>query len=232
MSIPARVTAAVATLAAAVGVASVQPVSAQPASAQPAIAPSGAPGEVAPPAADLAPVPAAEPPPGPPTSPPPPVGVETEFLSATAMPWEVMVDRQSICQTPCKIYLDGPHWITMRTREARPLRMEVGNLGLRPSQVTAQDLGTGKYATGITFTTLGGMAVVVGVVLTAVGCSADDREGMCTAGLITGGAGALTTLGGIWLIRAGLPRIKVRALERRGLALYTTGTGGGVAGAF
>ncbi|MBP8806571.1 MAG: hypothetical protein KBG48_01505 [Kofleriaceae bacterium] len=223
MSIPARVTAAVATLAAAVGVAS-----AQPASAQPAIAPTTAPGEAAPPTADLAPLPPAEPP----TSPPTPVGVETEFLSATAMPWEVMVDRQSICQTPCKIYLDGPHWITMRTREARPLRLEVGNLGLRPSQVTAQDLGTGKYATGITFTTLGGMAVVVGVVLTAVGCSADDREGMCTAGLITGGAGALTTLGGIWLIRAGLPRIKVRALERRGLALYTTGTGGGLAGAF
>lgn len=213
MSIPVRVTSVVAALVASAGIVVAQP-------ALEATATETGYGEAAP----LPPI-------DPSAPPPTPTGVETEFLSATAMPWEVMVDRQSICETPCKIYLDGAHWITMRTREARPLRMEVGNLGARPSQVVAQDLSTGKYATGITFTTIGGMAVVVGVVFTAVGCST-DRDGMCTAGLITGGAGALTTLGGIWLIKSSLPRVKVRALERRGMALYTTGTGGGVAGTF
>ncbi len=161
--------------------------------------------------------------------PPPPDVVE--FLSATEQAWEVMVDRQSTCTTPCRVQLDRPHWITMRTRERRPLRLEVGNLGGGAAQVTAHDLGTGKYVTGITATTLGGMAVVCGIVFTAVGCGG-DRDGMCTAGLITGGAGIATTLGGIWLIRAGLPRAKVRPLDRYGLAVYATGTGGGVAGAF
>ncbi len=177
--------------------------------------------------------PAMAPPSGPSMPPPaPPPASVVEFLSATEQAWEVMVDRQSTCTTPCRVQLDRPHWITMRTIERRPLRMEVGNLGGGgAAQVTAHDIGTGKYATGIVATTLGGMAVVSGIVFTAVGCGG-DRDGMCTAGLITGGAGIVTTLGGIWLIRAGLPRVKVRPLERYGLAVYATGAGGGVAGAF
>jgi hypothetical protein len=163
-------------------------------------------------------------------APPAPANV-VEFLSATAMAWEVMVDRQSTCTTPCRVQLDRPHWVTLRTREDRPLRMEVGNLGGGPAQVTAHDIGTGKYATGVTFTTLGGMAAVCGIVFTAVGCGG-DRDGMCTAGLITGGAGVVAALGGIWLIRAGLPRVRVRALDRYRLAVYATGTSGGVAGGF
>lgn len=183
---------------------------------------------VAQPSADAAIAPTVGPSPPAPAPPPPNV---VEFLSATEMAWEVMVDRQSTCTTPCRVQLDRPHWITLRTREARPLRMEVGNLGGGAAQVTAHDIGTGKYVTGITATTLGGMAVVCGIVFTAVGCGG-DRDGMCTAGLITGGAGIVTTLGGIWLIRAGLPRVKVRPLERFGLAAYATGGGGGVAGSF
>lgn len=164
-------------------------------------------------------------------APMPPAPDVVEFLSATAQAWEVMVDRQSTCTTPCRVQLDRPRWITMRTVERHPLRMEVGNLGGEAARVTAHDLGTGKYVTGIVATTLGGMAVVSGIVFTAVGCGG-DRDGMCTAGLITGGAGIVTTLGGIWLIRAGLPRVAVRRLDRFGLAVYATGSGGGVAGAF
>jgi hypothetical protein len=147
------------------------------------------------------------------------------------MPWEVMVDQQGACWTPCQLMLDGPHWVTMRSRDRRPIRLEVGELGRAPAAVTAHDLQTGKYATGITFTALGGMAVVTGVTLAAVGCST-DRSGMCTAGLISGGAGAAVTLGGIWLMQNALPRFEVRALERRGLSLYSTGRGGGIAGRF
>lgn len=163
--------------------------------------------------------------------PEPAPGVETSFVSSTSMPWEVMVDQQSACWTPCQLALDGPHWITLRSRDRRPIRLEVGEMGRAPAAVTAHDIQTGKYATGITFTALGGMAVVTGITLTAVGCST-DRSGMCTAGLISGGAGAAVTLGGIWLMRSALPRFHVQALERRGLSLYTTGQGGGVAGRF
>jgi len=159
------------------------------------------------------------------------VGMETEFVSATAMPWEVMVDQQSACWTPCKLVLDGPHWVTMRSRDRRPIRLEVGELGRAPAAVTAHDLKTGAYATGITFTALGGAALVTGITLTAVGCS-QDRSGMCTAGLVTGAAGGIVTAGGIWLMRSALPRYQVRMLERHGLALFTSGNGGGVAGRF
>ncbi len=170
------------------------------------------------------------PPAAPPMAPPPPAHV-VEFLSTTAMPWEVQVDRQPTCTTPCRIQLDTAHWITMRTREDRPLRMEVGNVGGVPARVTATDLSTGKYATGITFTTVGGMAVVTGIVLTAVGCSG-DHDGMCKAGLITGGAGALVTVGGIWLIRSSLPRVRVKPFGNYELVLAPSGRGGAIAGTF
>lgn len=169
--------------------------------------------------------------PGDPGVPAPWVGVETEFVSATSLPWEVMVDQQSACWTPCKLALDGPRWVTLRSRDRRPIRLDVGELGRQPATVTAHDLKQGTYATGITFTALGGMGVVTGITLTAVGCST-DRSGMCTAGLISGGAGAIVTLGGIWLMQQALPRYQVRALERHGLSLYSTGQSGGVAGRF
>lgn len=169
--------------------------------------------------------------PGDPGMPAPWVGVETEFVSATSLPWEVMVDQQSACWTPCKLALDGPRWVTLRSRDRRPIRLDVGELGRQPATVTAHDLKQGTYATGITFTALGGMGVVTGITLTAVGCST-DRSGMCTAGLISGGAGAIVTLGGIWLMQQALPRYQVRALERHGLSLYSTGQSGGVAGRF
>jgi hypothetical protein len=160
-----------------------------------------------------------------------PAGAEATFTSASAMPWEVMVDQQSACITPCQLLLDRPHWITLRTQERRPLRLEIGALGGEPTAVTAHDMQQGTYATGITFTALGGMALVTGITLGAVGC-ATDRDGMCRAGVITGGAGAVVTLGGIWLMRRALPRAEVRRLERRGVALYGNDNGGGIAGRF
>lgn len=158
-------------------------------------------------------------------------GVDTNFVSATGMAWEVMVDQQSACVTPCRLLLARPSWITMRTRERSPLRLEVGSLGAVPTLVTAHDLQHGKYATGIVFTSFGGMALVVGITLGAVGYGA-EREGMKTAGLITGASGAAMTLGGIYLMRSALPRTYVRVLEQRGLALAPTANGGVLSGRF
>lgn len=182
-------------------------------------------GAPAPPSTE--PVPTMEPPPIPVVGP----GIETELVSTEGEQWEVMVDQESTCVTPCRLQLDRPRWITLRSRERNPLRLEIGELGRVPSRVTATPLGTGKWATGITFTAIGGTAAVTGIVLTAVGCST-DRSGMCKAGLITGGSGLAVTGLGIWLIRRGLPRYTVRALERRGYALYASDRGGGLAGRF
>lgn len=194
------------------------------AAGQPAIAPLTA--------GDAAPAAPAEPA-APATAPAAPVrpGVEVEVVSTEGRQWEVMVDHQSTCNTPCRLMLDGPRWITLRSLERNPLRLEVGELGHRPARLSAKPLGTGKWATGISFTAIGGTAAVTGVVLTAVGCST-DRDGMCTAGLITGGAGLAVTGLGIWLIRRGLPRTWVRDLDRRQLGLYATGRGAGLAGHF
>lgn len=160
-----------------------------------------------------------------------PPGVETELVSTEGRQWEVMVDHVSTCVTPCRLQLERPRWITLRSRERSPLRIEIGELGHRPSRVSATPLGTGTWATGISFTAIGGTAAVTGIVLTAVGCST-DRSGMCRAGLITGGAGLAVTGLGIWLIRRGLPRYTVRTLESRRLGLYATSDGGGLAGTF
>lgn len=161
-------------------------------------------------------------------SPPRQPGIDANFVSATAMPWEVMVDQQSACVTPCRLILERPSWITMRTRENSPIRLEVGQLGTVPTIVTAHDVQNGKYATGIVFTTFGGMALVTGITLGAVGYGR-DREGLKTAGLITGVSGAAMTFGGIWLMRNALPRTVVRVLDQRGLALAPAASGAGAA---
>lgn len=186
--------------------------------AQPAITPLGA-------SEPASPLPDAQP-----TIPAAPV-VHVDVASTEGRQWEVMVDQQSTCRTPCRLALDGPRWITLRSLERRPLRLEIGELGDRPVRVRARPLGTGKWATGISFTAIGGTAAATGIVLTSVGCST-DRDGMCTAGLITGGAGLAVTGLGIWLIRRSLPRFTVRALDRHELSLQVGPGGGALAGRF
>lgn len=173
--------------------------------AEPPGDPAGAPGATAP---------------APPVAygPPPPTA---EFVSTGALQWEVLIDRQPVCVTPCSLGVPRGRWVSMRTRERRPVRVEVGMLGEQPVTVAAKPLHNGAYATGVTFTALGGTAVVTGIVLTAVGC-ATDRDGMCTAGLITGGVGAVVTAGSIWLMTRAVPRVRIH--RHAGLAV---GPGGG-----
>ena len=92
--------------------------------------------------------------------------------------------------------------------------------------MVAKPLSVGAYATGVTFTTLGGTALITGVTLAAVGCFS-DRDGLCTAGKITGVSGALVTAGAIWLMRRALPKVRVRPLGGHKFSFYTTGTGAG-----
>lgn len=155
-----------------------------------------------------------------------------EFQSTGRNQWEVLVDRQPACVTPCTLAIPRGRWVSMRTLESRPVRVEVGMLGESPVLVRAKPLNNGAYVTGITFTTLGGMAVVSGIVFTAVGCSSDDREGMCTAGLITGGAGAAVTIGSIWLMQRSVPRVTVKRGYAVGLAVTPGAAGASVAGRF
>jgi hypothetical protein len=168
---------------------------------------------------ELAPGPAPEIAPAPyETAPMPPPGARVDFRSSGAMQFDVYVDQQPACHTPCSLQLDPSRWVTMRSQERRPLRLDVGNVGHGDTVVVAKPMSMGGYATGVTFTTLGGMAVVTGITLTAVGCGG-DRDGMCKAGLITGGSGLVVTAGAIWLIQRSMPRLKIAPA-------YTAGGGG------
>jgi hypothetical protein len=173
---------------------------------------SAQPGQMVPlPEQELAPAPVPEIAPAPApyeAAPMPAPGARVDFMSSGAMQFDVYVDQQPACSTPCSLNLDPSRWVTMRSRERRPLRLDVGNVGHGDTVVVAEPMSTGAFATGVTFTTLGGMAVVTGITLTAVGCGG-DRDGMCTAGLITGGSGLVVTAGAIWLIQKSMPRLKI-----------------------
>jgi hypothetical protein len=102
--------------------------------------------------------------------------------------------------------------------------LEVGTLPPGEFLVSARPLQSGKYAGGVTATTLGGMALAIGITFVSVGL-AKDKSGFTTAGLITGGAGALALPFGIYLMLDAVPTVSV---ERAG----PPGAGVGVGGAF
>jgi hypothetical protein len=132
------------------------------------------------------------------------------FVSTSSQQWDVVVDGQPICGTPCTGPLFPLQHVSMHSHEPRPVVLDVGRLPPGDLIVSATPLNEGMYAGGIVATTFGGMALAVGITFTAVGL-AKDRGGMTTAGLITGGAGAVTLGGGIYLMLRALPNIRVDA---------------------
>jgi hypothetical protein len=171
------------------------------------------------------PPPMAQPPPPPP---PPEAQAPTRatFISTSAEPWDVVVDGQPMCATPCTGPLSPVQFVVLQSQERSPILLEVGRLPPGELVVSGKPLQSGMYAGGVVATTFGGMAVAVGIVFTAVGL-AKDRDGMTTAGLITGGVGAFTLASGIYLMVKALPSVRVdRAMP--GLS----GMAAGIAGTF
>jgi hypothetical protein len=138
----------------------------------------------------------------------PPGTVKVDFVSANpASRWDVYADDEVICSTPCARWVSPNRPIMLRTREAGFLspsdKVQVDNLLGAPGphlQLQAHGTANGELVTGITFTTFSGMAVISGISLTGIGCSSSDRPGMCKAGIITMGVGAVALVGSIYLI--------------------------------
>ena len=135
------------------------------------------------------------------------------FLSTTSQPWDVLVDGQPMCATPCSGPLHPVQFVVLRSQQPSPVILEVGRLPPGDVIVSGKPLEQGRYAGGIVATTLGGMAVVVGTTLTAVG-AAKDRNGMTTAGLISGAVGALVLVGGIYLMLQAVPDFQIERAPR------------------
>jgi hypothetical protein len=138
----------------------------------------------------------------------PPGTVRVEFVSGNpASRWDVYADDEVICSTPCARWINPGRPVLLRTREAGFLspsdRVSVANLlghpGQQRLQLRAHGTASGELVTGMTFTSLSGMAVLAGAALTAVGCSG-DRPGLCKGGLVSLGVGAAALAGSIYLI--------------------------------
>jgi hypothetical protein len=150
--------------------------------------------------------------PAPPAPPESAAPTQATFISTTRQQWDVVVDDQPMCATPCTGPLFPLQFVVLRSQESRPVLLEVGRLPPGNLVVSGKPMQQGRYAGGIVATTLGGMAVAVGITFTAVGM-AKDRDGMSRAGLITGTAGVLALVGGIYLMLTAVPGVSI---ERAG----------------
>ena len=186
------------------------------ATAQPADGPPGGYAEPSPPVEAQPPQPQA----------PPPGSTRATFVSTSQVRWDVRIDDNAVCTTPCSIMVEPVRFVTLHSHDLRSERVNVGYMPPGDVLVQAKPRSQGAFAAGVTFTALTGMGLATGITLTAVGCST-DRSGMCNAGLITGVASGLGLYLSIDLIRKSLPRVQMGPARP-----YATGSSIGVAGTF
>jgi hypothetical protein len=148
--------------------------------------------------------------------PPPPGMVQVDVISTfDEQSWDVYAGDVHLCTTPCSQWLDPMQSLRLEARGTPRDWIRVPALGVEALEsgsavVVATGSHRGKYVNGIVFTTLGGMGVVVGITFTAVGCSdLERRGGLCTAGLITGGASLPLTAFALWMLIDSAPHAEV-----------------------
>lgn len=137
---------------------------------------------------------------------PEPGSTQATFMSASSEPWEVLLDRQPACETPCSIYVPPMRFVTLRSRDR--VLLDVGMLPQGSVVVRGTHLRDGAYAGGIVGTTFSGMGLVTGITLTAVGWGT-GKDGMRLAGLITGGVSAVGLYLSIRLMQSAVPKVEV-----------------------
>lgn len=137
---------------------------------------------------------------------PPPGSTQASFVSTTSEGWEVLLDRQPACATPCSLYVPPMRYVTLRSRDR--VLLDVGYLPAGSVVVRGKPLSQGAYAGGIIGTTFAGMGLVTGVALTAVGWGT-GRDGMRTAGIITTVPSAIGLYLSIKLMQRAVPKAEV-----------------------
>lgn len=158
----------------------------------------------------------------------PPGATRATFISTDGTRWDVRIDSNAVCTTPCAVVVGPLRYVTLHSQDRQPTRLAVGYLAPGDVFVQAQPRAEGAFAAGVAFTTLTGMGLATGITLTAVGCST-NRSTMCNAGLITGAASAVGLYLSIDLLRSALPRVHIGPAQ----ALpYAAGNTVGLAGRF
>ena len=158
----------------------------------------------------------------------PPGATRATFISTDGTRWDVRIDNNAVCTTPCALVVGPLRYVTLHSQDRQSTRLAVGYLAPGDVFVQAQPRAEGAFAAGVAFTTLTGMGLATGITLTAVGCST-TRSTMCNAGLITGAASAVGLYLSIDLLRSALPRVHIGPAQ----ALpYAAGNTVGLAGRF
>lgn len=161
---------------------------------------------------------------------PPPLPGETHamFVSTGETRWDVRIDNNAVCTTPCAVVVGPMNYVTLHSQDRAPTHLAVGYLAPGDVVVQAQPRAEAAFAAGVTFTSLTGLGLATGITLTAVGCST-DRSTMCNAGLITGAASAVGLYLSIDLLRSSLPRLHIGPAQA---SPYAAGRTVGLAGRF
>jgi hypothetical protein len=144
----------------------------------------------------------------PPPAPEAPAPTRASIRSTGARQWDVLIDDQHVCSTPCGGPLFPQQSVVLHSQERNPVVLELGPLPPGDVLVSAKPHESGQYAGGIVATTLGGMALAIGITFLSVGL-AKDRDGMTVAGAITGAAGLITLPFGIYLMVGALPTVSI-----------------------
>ncbi|HVZ75394.1 MAG TPA: hypothetical protein VHJ20_23620 [Polyangia bacterium] len=163
----------------------------------------------------------------------PPGTVKVDFLSANpSSRWDVYADDQVICTTPCARFVHPAHPVMLRTRDdgffwSHPDKVEVASFLAYPDahlQLQAHPTSRGELSTGIIFTTFSGAAIMSGAALMGVGCSSSDHRAMCTAGIISGGVGAVGLAGSLWLLFDAMPKAEIAPYTEGGSLMARRGS--------
>ncbi|MCY1074295.1 hypothetical protein [Archangium lansingense] len=145
---------------------------------------------------------------------PPPGMVSVSVVSEPEdQVWDVYAGRDLVCTTPCTQWFSPRQHLVLKSGNGDKLFIPgVGREALRARHaiLVAEGTSYAKRVNGIVFTTLGGMGVVTAITFTAVGCSqVQERGGMCTAGLITGGVSVPLTAFALWMLLDSSPKAHV-----------------------
>ena len=152
----------------------------------------------------------------------PPGMVDVHFVSDDdALAWSVSSGGEALCTTPCTKRVRTSASLFFRTQDEgvyAPKLIDVAPQARRAVMVV-EGSSSGEFVNGVTFTTLGGMGIIIGITLTAAGCSnLDKHAGMCTAGLITGGVSVPLTVASILMLLDSFPKVHVLPVMRAEVA--------------
>ncbi|MEB2313627.1 MAG: hypothetical protein OZ921_15615 [Sorangiineae bacterium] len=144
--------------------------------------------------------------------------VKVTFLSGNPEhEYDVAINDRTLCSTPCARWVDPAvpftfvHETAWYERNERIVMPDLREHQTKGNKLDARAFPTktGKLAGGIVMTTFGGIGVLAGVSLTAVGAAREDGGGLLAAGLITLPIGMGLTAPGILMIVNSASRVEI-----------------------